>query len=99
MRNTDPSKLDEHGYYFFDEAIPLDMLDRVVAEVDTFPMDQWDPIFQQYPGLHRGSHACDRRILSARLPGTRGDIQYSEITYHNVPATTDLSNFILEIVN
>ena len=97
--NTDPCELDEYGYRFFDKAIPLEMLDRVVAEVDTFPMDQWDPIFQQYPDVHRGHDAGDRRILSARLPATRGNIQYSDITYHDLPTTTDLSNFILEIVN
>ena len=47
VHNTDPSKLDEYGYCFFDKAIPLEMLDRVVAEVDTFMMDQWDPIFHR----------------------------------------------------
>ena len=95
----DPSKLDEYGYCFFDQVIPLEMLDRVLAEVDTFLMDQWDPIFQQYPGVHRGPDANDRRVLSAPLPATRGDIRHSEITYHDLPATTNLSNFILEIVN
>ena len=75
------------------------MLDRVVAEEDTFPMNQWDPIFQQYLGVHRGPDASDRRILSARLPATWGDIWSLEIVYHDLPATTDLSNFILEIVN
>ena len=99
MRNTDPSKLDKYGYCFFDKAIPLEMLDCVVAEVETFPIDEWDPISHRYVGVHRGPDAGDRRILSARLPRTRGDIQYSEIMYHDVPSTTNLSNFILEIIN
>ena len=33
------------------------------------------------------------------MPATCGDFQYSEITYHDLSATTDLSNFILEIVD
>ena len=50
VRNTHPSKLDEYADSIFDKAIPLELFDRVVAEVDTFPMDQWDPILAQYPG-------------------------------------------------
>ena len=44
VRKVDPSKLDEYGYCFLDKAISLEFLDRVVKEVDTFPMDKWDPI-------------------------------------------------------
>ena len=61
-RNTDPSKLDEYGFCTLNKAIPLEMLDRVVAEVDTFPMDQWDPIFQHYSVVHRGPNPSDQRI-------------------------------------
>ena len=99
LRKTDPSKLDQYGCWFFDKAIPLEILDRVVAEVETFLIDQWDPILQQYPSVHRGPHADDRRILSARLPGTGGGTQYSDITYDDLPTTTHLSNFILPIIN
>ena len=94
VRNTDHSELDEYWYSFFDKAIPLEMLDRAVAEVDTLPMDHRDPLFSQYPGVHSGPDAGDRRILSAQLPGTRGDIQCSEIMYQDLPTTMDLSNLI-----
>ena len=36
----------EYRYCFFDTVMPLEMLDRVVGEVDIFPMDHWDPIFE-----------------------------------------------------
>ena len=74
VRIMDPSKLDEYGYCFRDKAIPLEILDRVAAEVDTFRMDQWDPIFQQCPGVNRGPYAGDCRILSVPVLATRGNI-------------------------
>ena len=67
VRNTNPSKLDEYGYCFFDQSIPLDMLEKVEAEVDKIPIGEWDPIFQQYPGVHREDDTGDRRILNALL--------------------------------
>ena len=97
VRITDPSKLDEYADCVFDNAISLEMFDRVVAEV-TFPMDHWDPIFAKGPRVHRGPDAGDRRILSAWLPRTRGDIEYFDITYHDLLATTYLSNPILEFL-
>ena len=39
MYNTNPSKLDKYGYYFFEKVIPLNMLDAVVGDVSTFLMD------------------------------------------------------------
>ena len=51
------------------------------------------------PGTdHGGRDAADRRILSAWLPATWGDILYLETTYHDLPATTDHCNIILGIV-
>ena len=87
------------GYWAACTTIPLELLDLMLLEVDTFLTSQWDAIFQQYPGVHRGPNAGDRRILNARMPATRGDMQYSKSTYHDLTATTDLSNFILGLIN
>ena len=38
VKNTNPSKLDDHGYCFFERSIPLDMLEKVEAEVDKIPI-------------------------------------------------------------
>ena len=46
----DTSRLDKYGYCFLERAIPMDMLGWVMEEVDTFSMDQWEPIFQKYHG-------------------------------------------------
>ena len=67
VTNTNASKLDEYGYCFFDQSIRLDMLEKVEAEVDKIPIGEADPIFQQYPGVHRKDDIGDRRILNALL--------------------------------
>ena len=50
VRTTNPSKLDEYEYCFFDQSLPLDMFEKVETEMDKIPIGEWDPIFPQYPG-------------------------------------------------
>ena len=46
VRNTDPSSLDENGYCLFKKAIPYEISDSVVAEVDTFRWTRGTPFFR-----------------------------------------------------
>ena len=98
VRNTNPSKLDEHGYCFFDQSIPLDILEKVEAEVDKVPIGDWDAIFQQYPGVHREDDTGDR-ILNALLARKDHIPQYSDVTHHELLATLALAQFILSVIN
>ena len=99
VRNTNPSKLDEYGYCFFDQWIPLDMLGKVEAEVDNTPIGEWDPIFQQYPGAHREDDTGDRRILNALRAKKDHIPRYSDVPHHELPSTLALAHFILSVIN
>ena len=52
VRNPDAFKLDEDGYCLRKKAINLNMLHKVIGEVDTSAMDDWGPISQNSAGVH-----------------------------------------------
>ena len=98
VTNTNPSKLNEYEYCFFDQSIPLDILEKPEAEVDKIPISEWDPIFQQYPGVQCEDDTVDRRIPNAVLAKKDHIPQYSDVTHHEPPATLAVAQFILSVI-
>ena len=52
--NEDPSKLDGTAHLLWKGVVPMEMLDKVVEALETRPCDTWDPVFNDFPGVHRG---------------------------------------------
>ena len=48
--------------------VPMEMLDKVVEAVETRPCGTWDPVFNDFPGVHRGPDSGTRRMFALRFP-------------------------------
>ena len=66
--NEDPSKLDLMAHLLWKEVVPMEMLDKVVEALETRPCETWDPVFNDFPGVHRGSDSGSRRMFALRFP-------------------------------
>ena len=66
--NEDPSKLDGTAHWLWKGVVPMEMLDKVVEALETRPCDTWDPVFDDFPGVHGGPDSGNRRIFALRLP-------------------------------
>ena len=90
--NEDPSKLDGAAHLLWKGVEPMEMLDKVVEALETRPCDTWDPVFNDFPGVHCGLDSGNRRMFALRLP--RVDVEGSGVGYHECEALMSFTNHI-----
>ena len=95
--NKDPSKLDETAHLLWKGVVPMEMLDKIVEALETRPCDTWDPVFNDFPGVHRGPDSGNRRMFALRL--LHVDVEGSGVGYHECEALMSFTNFILGLFN
>ena len=49
------SKLDGKAHLLWKGVVPMEMLDKAVEALETRPCDTWDPVFNDFSGLHRSA--------------------------------------------
>ena len=75
----------------------MEMLDKVVEALEIRPCDTWDPVFNDFPGVHRGPQSGNRRMFALRLPHV--DVEGSGIGYHECEALMSFTNHVLGLFN
>ena len=75
----------------------MEMLDKVVEALETRPCDTWDPVFNDFPGDHRGPDSGNRRMFALRLPHV--DVEGSGVGYHECEALMSFTNHVLGLFN
>ena len=58
--NEDQSKLDGTAHLLWKGVVPMEMLDEVVETLETRPCETWDPVFNDFPRVHRGPDSGNR---------------------------------------
>ena len=60
----------------------MEVLNKVAEALETRPCNTWDPVFNAFPGVHRGPDSGNRRMFA--LPHPHVDAEGSGVGYHNV---------------
>ena len=95
--NEDPSKLDGTAQLLWKAVVPMEMLDKVVEALETRPCDTWDPVFNDFPRVHRGPDSGNRRMFALRL--LHIDVEGLGVGYHECEALMSFTNFVLGLFN
>ena len=95
--NEDPSKLDGTAHLLWKGVVPIEMLEKFVEALETRPCDTWDPVFNDFPGLHRGPDSGNRRTFALRIPHV--NVEGSRVGYHECEALVSFTNFVLGLFN
>ena len=95
--NEDPSKLDGTAHLLRKAVVPMEMLDKVVEALETRPCDTWDPVFNDFPGVHCSPDSGNRRMFALRLPHV--DVEGSGVGYHESEALMSFTIFVLGLLN
>ena len=91
--NEDPSKLDGTAHLLWKGVVPMEMLDKVVEALETRPCDTWDPVFNDFPGVHRGPDLGNRSMFALRLPHV--DVEGAGVGYHECEALMSFTHHVL----
>ena len=95
--NEDPSKLDGTAHLLWKGVVPMEMVDKVVEALETQPCDTWDPVFNDFPVVHRGPDRGNGRKFALQLPHV--DMEGSGAGYHECEALMSFTNFVLGLFN
>ena len=95
--NEDPSKLDGAAHLLWKGVVPMEMLDKVMEALGTRPCDTWDPVFNDFPGVHRGPDSGNRMMFALRLPHV--DVGGSGVGYHECEALMSFTNHVVGLFN
>ena len=91
--NEDPSKLEGTAHALWKGVVPIEMLDKVVEALETRPCDNGDPVFNDFPGVHRGPDSGNRRVFAVRL--LHVDVEASGVGCHECEALMSFTIFVL----
>ena len=91
--NEDPSKLDGTAHFLWKGVVPMEMIDNVVEALETRPCETWDPVFNDFFGVHRGPYSGTRRMFALPLPHV--DVERSGVGYHECGALVSFANLVL----
>ena len=86
--NEDPTKFDGTAHLLWKGLVSMEMLDKVVEALETRPCNTWDPVFNDFLGIHHGPDSGKRRMFALRLPHV--DVEGSGVGYHECEALMSL---------
>ena len=95
--NEDPSKLDGTEHMLWKGVVATAMLHKVVEALETRPCHTSDPVFNDFPGVHRGPHSGNRRMFA--LPPPLVDVEGWGVGYHECEALMSYTNLLLSLFN